>query len=86
MAYDTLARRSDLVAMDVVDLTAEADGHGTVTIRRGKTDQEGRSIRSALALGIKPLGCKTAQMSVLCRKGTPGTYSKNGLYCTDLGS
>ena len=47
VAYDTLARRSDLVAKDVADLTAEADGHGTVTIRRGKTDQEGRSIRSA---------------------------------------
>jgi integrase len=40
MAYDTLARRSELVALDRADLE-DATDHGTITIRRSKTDQEG---------------------------------------------
>ena len=49
VAYDTLARRSELVAMNVADVTTEPDEHGTVTIRRGKTDQEGRGTVRYLA-------------------------------------
>ena len=49
VAYDTLARRSELVAMAFDDLTTEPDGHGTMTIRRGKTDQEGRGMVRYLA-------------------------------------
>ncbi len=41
MAYDTLARRSEPVAMRAQDVAIGAEGHGTVTIRRGRTDQEG---------------------------------------------
>ncbi len=44
--YDTLTRRSELVALDVEDIDLAEDGAGTVTIRRSKTDQEGEgSIR-----------------------------------------
>ena len=39
-AYDTLARRSELVAMQLQDVAIGAKGHGTVTVRCGKTDQE----------------------------------------------
>ena len=49
VAYDTLARRSELVALEMADVTMEPDGHGTVTIRRGKTDQEGRGMVRYLA-------------------------------------
>jgi integrase len=41
VAYTTLCRRSELVALQRADLETEADGFGTVTIRRSKTDQEG---------------------------------------------
>ena len=41
LAYDTLARRSELAALDVADLARDGDGSGTVLIRRSKTDQEG---------------------------------------------
>jgi integrase len=41
LAYDTLCRRSELVALERVDLQLFPDGDGAVTIRRGKTDQEG---------------------------------------------
>jgi site-specific recombinase XerD len=41
VAYTTLARRSELVAMRREDLQVDADGFGTVAIRRSKTDQEG---------------------------------------------
>jgi integrase len=41
VAYDTMARRSELVAMDVEDFSFLEDGSGRVMIRRSKTDQEG---------------------------------------------
>ena len=40
-AYTTLMRCSELVALEYADLTVEADGFGTIVIRRSKTDQEG---------------------------------------------
>ena len=41
VAYDTLARRSELVALQVEDLELGPAGSGTVLIRRSKVDQEG---------------------------------------------
>lgn len=38
VAYSTLARRSELVALDVADVTFSDDGSATVLIRRSKTD------------------------------------------------
>jgi site-specific recombinase XerD len=42
VAYTTMARRSELVALQFADLHVEADGFGTVVIQRSKTDQEGQ--------------------------------------------
>jgi integrase len=42
LGYDTFCRRAELVALRVEDLEIAADGTGTVTVRRSKTDQEGR--------------------------------------------
>jgi integrase len=39
--YDAMARRSELVALDVDDFTFLPDGTGRVLIRRSKTDQAG---------------------------------------------
>lgn len=41
VAYDTMARRSELVAMDVEDFSWMDDDSGRVLIRRSKTDQAG---------------------------------------------
>ncbi|MGI4802959.1 MAG: tyrosine-type recombinase/integrase [Janthinobacterium lividum] len=41
VAYDSLCRRSELVALQRADLEAGQYGEGTLTIRRSKTDQEG---------------------------------------------
>ncbi len=41
VAYDTLCRRSELVALDMEDLARADDGSGTITLRKSKTDQEG---------------------------------------------
>ena len=41
LAYTTMMRRGELVALQFSDLTVESDGFGTVLIRRSKTDQEG---------------------------------------------
>ncbi len=49
VAYDTLGRRSELVALQLEDVAISAEGHGTVTIRRGKTDQEGVGAERYLA-------------------------------------
>ena len=42
LARDTLARRSELVAMDLSDLENSVDGSATIIIRRSKTDQDGQ--------------------------------------------
>ncbi len=41
VAYDTLMRRSELVALEVADVTFAEDGSGTVLVRRSKGDQVG---------------------------------------------
>src|SRR5450631_3316997 len=41
VGYDTMARRSELVALDLEDFSWMEDGSGRVTIRRSKTDQAG---------------------------------------------
>jgi integrase len=46
VAYETLARRSELVALEVRDIDFHPDGTGIALIRRGKTDAEGQG-RSA---------------------------------------
>jgi integrase len=42
VAYETLARRGEFVALEVKDLDFHPDGTGQALIRRGKTDAEGR--------------------------------------------
>lgn len=41
VAYTTMARRSELIALLREDLHVDPDGFSTIVIRRGKTDQEG---------------------------------------------
>jgi integrase len=47
VAYDTLARASELVAFDLGDII-QTDRGAVVAIRRSKTDQEGRGKKAAL--------------------------------------
>ena len=42
VAYDSLCRRSELVALQCRDLEAGSHGDGTLVLRRSKTDQEGQ--------------------------------------------
>ncbi len=49
VAYDTLARRSELVTLQLGDLQVDEDGHGSVLIRRSKTDQLGEGSARYLA-------------------------------------
>ena len=49
VGYDTLLRRSELVALRVDDLLKEVDGSATVLVRAGKTDAEGRGAALFLA-------------------------------------
>jgi integrase len=46
VAYETLARRGELVALEIKDIDFHPDGTGLALIRRGKTDTEGQG-RSA---------------------------------------
>jgi integrase len=48
VAYTTMCRRSELVGLVREDLQIDADGFGTVAIRRAKTDQEGRGDVAAI--------------------------------------
>ena len=49
VGYDTLLRRSELVALRVEDVLEEMDGSATVLLRAGKTDAEGRGTALFLA-------------------------------------
>src|SRR5208282_3353043 len=42
VAYETLARRSELVALEMRDIDFHPNGTGQALIRRGKTDAEGQ--------------------------------------------
>jgi integrase len=42
VAYETLARRGELVALEIGDIDLHPDGTGQALIRRGKTDAEGQ--------------------------------------------
>jgi integrase len=42
MAYESLARRGELVALEIRDIDFPPDGTGQALIRRGKTDAEGQ--------------------------------------------
>jgi hypothetical protein len=46
VAYETLARRGELVALEVRDIDFHPDGTGQALIRRGKTDVEGQGCLS----------------------------------------
>ncbi len=49
VGYDTMARRSELVALDVEEFSFFADGSGRVLIRRSKTDQVGEGSKAYLS-------------------------------------
>ena len=49
VAYDTLLRRGELVALQVSDIVEELDGAATVLVRRSKADPEGRGATVYLA-------------------------------------
>lgn len=49
VAYDTGLRRSELVALDMADLTTGTDGLATLIIRKSKTDQEGQGVQALIA-------------------------------------
>ncbi len=49
VAYDTMARRSELVALDIGDVEFMPNGSGTMLIRRSKTDQAGEGAKAYLS-------------------------------------
>jgi len=49
VAYDTMARRSELVAFDLDDVEFMPNGSGTILIRRSKTDAAGEGARAYLS-------------------------------------
>lgn len=49
VAYDTMARRAELVALNLEDFSFLPDGTGRVLIRRSKTDQAGEGSSAYLA-------------------------------------
>ncbi len=49
VAYDTMARRSELVAFDIEDVEFMPNGSGTILVRRSKTDQAGEGAKAYLS-------------------------------------
>ena len=49
VAYDTMARRSELVAFDLADVEIKPNGSGTIMIRRSKTEAAGEGASAYLS-------------------------------------
>lgn len=49
VAYEAMARESELVAFDVQDFSVEKDGSGRLLIERSKTDQEAEGVKQYLS-------------------------------------
>lgn len=62
-------RRSELVALDVDDVTERTDEGLVVTIRRSKTDQEGVGAELGLPYGSDPLTCPVRALRAWLRVG-----------------
>ena len=78
VAYDTMLRRSELVALKVDDLAFADDDSGTVLVRRSKTDTEGEGAYAFLApdtAGYVVAWLEAAEItdgSLLCSVGKGG--------------
>jgi hypothetical protein len=66
-------RRSELVSLDVADVTFGGDGL-TVQLRRSKTDQEGEGRKVGLPFGSNPLTCPVRR----CARGSTSPSSPAG--------
>ena len=66
VAYDTLLRRGELVALQVSDIVEELDGAASVLVRRSKADPEGRGATVYLARDSVALVREWLQRSGVC--------------------
>ena len=66
VAYDTLLRRGELVALQVSDIVEEPDGAATVLVRRAKADPEGRGATVYLARDSVALVREWRERSGVC--------------------
>ena len=82
LAYDTMLRRSELVALEVSDIVEEIDGAGTVLVRRAKGDPEGHGAqvylaRDSLALVREWLGRSAIHHGKVFRSLTHGVVGEH---------
>lgn len=66
LGYETMLRRSELVALTLDQLEVEADGTGSIVLARSKTDQEGEGARlylSAAAIARVQRWCALAGLT-----------------------
>ena len=66
VAYDTLLRRGELVALQLTDIIEEIDGSATVLVRRSKADPEGRGATVYLARDSVALVRQWLERSGVC--------------------
>ena len=82
LAYDTMLRRSEIVALEVSDIVEEIDGAGTVLVRRAKGDPEGHGAqvylaRDSLALVREWLGRSAIHHGKVFRSLTHGVVGEH---------
>jgi integrase len=65
VGYDTMARRSELVALNIEDFSFLNDGSGRVLIRRSKTDQAGEGSKAYLSPDTVLYLCRFSFISAL---------------------
>ena len=80
IAYETLAPRGELVALEVKDIDFHPDGTGQALIRRGKTDAEGQE---GVAYLSREDGEVAKDMAGACPHSTKGRYFHVGSAAPD---
>ena len=93
VAYETLARRGELVALEVRDIDFHPNGTGQALIRRGKTDAEGQGRVAYLSRETVKMAEGVAGafgdhggggISSTDRAGSDWRTPKSGEHCADL--
>ena len=81
VASDGLLRVSEIAALDVGDVQAEADGSGRLLVGESKTDQEGQGAAfegAATSKAIQGAGCQSTPSAESSAAGRPLSASRAG--------
>jgi site-specific recombinase XerD len=77
-------RRSEIVSLSLTDINRKDDGY-LVTLRRSKTDQDGKGMTKGIPFGSNPLTCPVTALDRWIAKHPHAETKGTLLFCTNNG-